>query len=132
MKVRVEHEGFDELIADLGKVGNTIRKEGKQVVSRGALNIKKDWQKRWRGHPHIPDLPRAINYDVGVNEARITAEVGPEQNKTSQANMAHIIDEFGRVNVPPLPASIPALAAEAPKFVRAVEDLAVKAVERWG
>lgn len=132
MKVSVDHYGFDELIADLGKIGDTIRKEGKQVVSRGALNIKRDWQDRWSGHPHIKDMPRAINYDIAANDARITADIGPEHNRSSQANMAHIIDEFGSVNVPPLPASIPSLAAEAPKFVRAVEDLAAKAVERWG
>jgi len=117
------------LEADLRKAGSNVVDEVRKVVAKGSLNIKKDWQQRWTGHPHIKHLPRTISYDTAVNRDAIVGEIGPDKAKGGQAALANII-EYGSVNNAPLPGGAPALAAEGPKFEKALEDLAVRLVER--
>lgn len=109
-------------IADLGKAGDELHDEARQVVSKGALNVKQDWRDRWLGHPHIPELPWAISYDLTHDDdTMITAQIGPDKDKT-QGPLGSVI-EFGTVNNAPIPGGMPALDAEEPGYVRAVEDL---------
>ncbi len=97
----------------------------KQVVSRGCLQIKNDWKERWEGHPHIPQLPRAISYDVVGRGLAVYGEVGPDKNKP-QGPLGNII-EFGTVHNSPIPGGVPALEEEEPKFVKALADLGEEA-----
>jgi hypothetical protein len=98
----------------------------KTVVAKGALNIKNDAAKRISGHPHFKRLPAAINYDLYQSLQGPAAEIGPDHSKP-QGNLG-FIPEYGTATTPPIPYMAPAGEAEEPKFAKAVEDLAVKAL----
>jgi hypothetical protein len=96
------------------------------VVAKGAVNIKADAAKRISGHPHFKRLPAAINYDLYQSLRGPVAEIGPDHSKP-QGNLGHI-PEYGTPTTPPIPYMAPAGEAEEPKFAKALEDLAVKAL----
>jgi hypothetical protein len=96
------------------------------VVAKGAVNIKVDAAKRISGHPHFKRLPAAINYDLYQSLRGPSAEIGPDHAKP-QGNLGHI-PEYGTPTTPPIPYMGPAGEAEEPKFAKALEDLAVKAL----
>lgn len=97
------------------------------IVKRGSFNIKRDWQRRWSGHPRIKGLPHTITYDTEVTRDSVTGDIGPDKNKGGQAPLAHLI-EYGSPGRPPLPGGGPALEAEAPKFEAAIAAKAEKLV----
>lgn len=96
------------------------------VVAKGALNIKQDAAKRISGHPRFRRLPAAINYDVYQSLRGPAAEIGPDHGKP-QGNLGHI-PEFGTPKSRPIPYMAPAGEAEEPRFAKALEDAAVKAL----
>jgi hypothetical protein len=120
-------QGFKELAADLGIASETVVEEGKKVVGRGCLNIKKQAQGIIRSNSprgYLPHLPRAISYDVTAHAADIVGEVGPDADKP-QGGLARII-EYGTVNNAPIPYLSPSLDAEEPRFERYVGELGVQ------
>lgn len=119
----VESQGLPELLGALVKAQRIALPEARKVVAKGALNIKKDWQKRWSGHPHFPALPAAISYDLDEGRDWVGAEVGPDKGKP-QGALGNLI-EFGSVNNAPIPGGLPAGQAEAPRFEQALADLGV-------
>lgn len=123
-------DNLDAHIVELSNIPKNLDREVRQVVSRGALQIKKDWADRWKGHPRIRHMPRSINYDVTSSGEGAEAEIGPDPSKL-QGNMAHLIEfgnaEYGSVRNAPIPGGLPALAAEEPRFVQALADLGEKA-----
>jgi hypothetical protein len=108
------------LVADLGKAEAAAIAEARKVVEKGAVNIKKDWQRRWSGLAHAPALPAAITYDAGYGFGKIEAEIGPDKGRR-QGALGNLI-EFGSVNNAPIPGGVPALQAEAPRFEKALID----------
>lgn len=116
--------GLRELVRDLEAVDGKLPAGVKAVVSRGALNVKNDWKRRWSGIGHAPALPRAISYDTKASATVVEAEIGPDKERR-QGALGNLI-EFGSTNNAPIPGGLPALAAEAPKFEKALEDLAEK------
>lgn len=116
--------GFKELVADLDVASETVVEEGKKVVGKGCLNIKRQAQGIIRGaspRGYLPHYPRAIGYDVTARAADITGEVGPDADKL-QGGLAKVI-EYGTVNNAPIPHMNPSLDAEAPGFERYVGEL---------
>lgn len=101
-------------------------KELRKIVSKGSLNIKTDWRRRWSGHPHIPVLPFAIGYDITETATAVESEIGVDQSKP-QGPLAGIIawGSPAQGNAP-LPGPLEALDAEAPKFESALTALATK------
>jgi hypothetical protein len=71
-------------------------------------------------------LPQAIDYDLFPTLTGPSAEIGPNLKKP-QGNLGHI-PEYGTPTSAPMPYMAPAGEAEEPKFVKALEDLAVKAL----
>lgn len=122
----VEVNGLSELIADLTKAESRSVTGVRAVVERGALNVKKDWRQRWGGIAHAPALPAAVTYDVVYGFGSVSAEIGPDKDKR-QGALGNII-EFGTSKNAPIPGGLPALAAEAPRFERALADLGEKAL----
>lgn len=110
----------DRLLTDLGKVDDVL-KEGRQSVSKGALNIRRNWRRRWGGHPHIPALPSAVTYDLAEFGYRVEAEIGPDKDRP-QGPLGNII-EFGTSKNAPIPGGLPSLDAEAPRFEKAIEKI---------
>jgi hypothetical protein len=125
MGVRVR--GFTELIRDLETLPERADKVFPKVVSKGALNIKTTWRRRWDEikHPptHIPRLVSGIGYDTDFHSPKWSAEIGVASTN-SQAPLAHLI-EFGSIHNAPHPAGKLSLDEEEPRFVQAVADAAV-------
>lgn len=120
--------GMSRVAAELDAAGRIAPDEGRKVVQKGSLNIKNDWRDRWSDLSHLPALPRSINYDTTVNGSQIIGEIGPEHGRR-QAELAPFIEnEYGSTRNSPRPGGAPALAAEKPKFERALEDLALKSL----
>lgn len=119
--VSVDVSQLRGLAEDLRMGYKEAAKDAAAIVGRGALNIKKDWQSRWRGHPMVPAIPYAINYDVKVRPTEIAAEIGVDKGRR-QGPLGNLL-EFGSVNNAPLPGGAPALAAEEPRFVEQAAKL---------
>lgn len=92
-----------------------------KVVEKGALNIKNDARRAASGLAHAPAYPFSIGYDVKVGVGGTEAEIGPDKGMT-QGALGNIL-EFGTVNNAPIPHLAPALDGEAPRFVKALEDV---------
>jgi HK97 gp10 family phage protein len=126
--VGVTVTGLDELLADLDSLPARAQKEFPGVVSRGALQIKLDWKRQWspvHTAPHqLPHLARGIGYDLARRGTHFSAEIGVAKSNP-QSPLAHFA-EFGSINNPPHPGGAPALRREAPKYSKAVADLAEK------
>lgn len=118
--------GLSELEAALRLAETATPERARKIVAKGALNIKKDWARRWGGIAHAPALPRAISYDTTSSAAEASAEIGPDKGRR-QGALGNII-EFGTSKNAPIPGGLPALAAEEPKFVAAMQDLAEEAL----
>lgn len=98
-----------------------------KVVFVGALNIKKDARRRISGHPRFKRLPYAIDFDPVTTTSRAAyTEVGVNHGK-SQGPLGNI-PEYGSPTSAPMPYMAPAAEAELPNFVKAMDDLAVKAL----
>ena len=55
--VNVHVTGLHELAQALDQAAADINEEVRKVTARGALNVKQDWQQRWKGLAHAPALP---------------------------------------------------------------------------
>lgn len=119
--------GLDELVDDLTRAQKVVPLQIRQVVQKGALNIKKDWQSRWTGLSHAPALASAVSYDTKETAVGASAEIGPDKGRR-QGALGNLL-EFGSVNNAPHPGGMPALAAEGPRFEKAMGDLAEKALD---
>lgn len=124
-EVRIDGHDLIGLAGDLNAASDDVRKDVRAVVQRGALNIKRDAQKRVSGLKHAPAYPRSITYDSEETARGSSAEIGPDKSRR-QGALGNLI-EYGSVHNPPRPHLAPALEAEAPRFLKALEDVAVKA-----
>lgn len=117
---------LEEWIADLGHAADVVLDEGEKVVSKGSLNIKNDWRRRWSGiSRHAPRTYLSVTYDLHRAGGTISGEIGPDKDLEGlQAPLGAIL-EFGALkqNTAPHPGGSPALDAEEPRFTSAVEDL---------
>jgi hypothetical protein len=100
----------------------------KPVVSKGALNIKKETQAKWAGARYAPTLSAAVSYDLDEKGGALGAEIGPDKQR-SPAGPLGTIYEYGTPRTAPQPALNPALDHEAPRFEKASEDAAEKLVD---
>jgi hypothetical protein len=113
--------GWKELGEDLHVASETVVEQGKKIVGKGCLNIKRQAQGIVRGaspHGYLPHYPRSISYDVTGRGADIVGEVGPDRAKL-QGGLGRII-EYGTVNNAPIPHLSPSLDAELPRFEQQV------------
>jgi hypothetical protein len=123
--------GFDAhevtALADaITKASRVAVKDVEAVVFRGAIQIKKAAARRISGHPRLKRLPSAIDFDMYQSLKGPAAEIGPNHAKP-QGPLGNIA-EYGTPRTPPMPFMRPAADAEQPRFERAMEDLAVKAL----
>jgi len=117
-----------ELSDDLLEAARTAPAETRQVVTKGALNIKVDAQRRVSRLAHAPAYPRAITYDTRATPAGAWADIGPDKERR-QGALGNLL-EYGSVHNEPIPHMGPAARAEAPRFERAMQDLAAKPLEQ--
>lgn len=107
--------------------GGPAMKEVEKVVFVGALHIKRDAARRISGHRYLRGVAGAIDFDMYTSLRGPAAEIGPTVGKR-QGSLGFVA-EMGTINNPPFPFMAPAGEAEEPKFAKALEDLAVKAIE---
>ena len=128
MRFRVQVRGFDRLRDDIVDGQADADREFRQVVSRGALNVKMDWARRWTGIGHLPHIARAISYDIAGGSGRWSAEIGPDKLRRQGPLGTIIEDAHGLARNRATHAGNRAGRAEEPRFVRAVADAAQDAV----
>lgn len=117
-----------ELAADLEQAPQELMPRTREVVQRGAMNVKKDWQGRWRGLTNLPMLASSITYDVKASRDSVEAEIGADKSRP-QGPLANVA-EFGTRNNAPHPGGGPALVAEASKFEKALGEMLEKLMLR--
>ena len=110
--------GLDKIVLEFELASVEVIPGAEAVVGRGCLNVKRDWQARWKGFKHLGALPYSISYDVTTTPGHISGEVGPDLNK-KQGPLGGIA-EFGSPTSAPHPGGAPALDAEAPRFEAAM------------
>lgn len=119
-------DGLNELVRSFEQVAQSAPREVRQIVSRGAINIKRAWQDDLRrgsgGSPWQPALrsramAATVNYDLTRRGTTYEAEIGPDRNKGGKASLVHFAI-FGGANGGGGRASDPRkfLEAEAPAF----------------
>lgn len=126
MKVGFEAQEVTVLADAISKASEVAVKDVEKVVFVGAINIKKDAQRRISGHKRWRRLPYAIDFDMYQSLKGPAAEIGPNHAKP-QGPLGNIA-EYGSPTSAPIPFMGPSGEAEEPKFERAMEDLAVKAL----
>lgn len=122
--------GLTELVDDFRKAAKRTVPDTRSVVGKGSLNIKQDAQRIIRAASHygyLPHYPRSITYDVKTASAVVTGEIGPVQARL-QGGLGPLL-ENGSVNNAPIPHLSPALDLEEPRFVRSMEELAMKILD---
>jgi hypothetical protein len=124
--VHLDSTGIGQLAEVLRKAPLLAVADAAAVVAKGALNIKRDAQRRVTGLKHAPAYPYSIGFDLKTTLAQTSAEIGPDKQKR-QGALGNLI-EYGSVNNPPRPHILPATEAEIPKFEKALEALAKKAL----
>lgn len=123
--MRVTVTGALELADAWDEAAATADDKLRPVVSKGALNIKKETQAKWAGARYAPTLFRAVSYDLDDKGGAIGAEIGPDKQR-SPAGPLGVFYEYGDQRTAPQPALNPALDAEAPRFEQAAGDAAEK------
>lgn len=125
--------GSKELRDDLQHASDDAVRGAKGVVSKGALNVKRDAKAVISGHAgrhggvYIKAYPRSIGYDTTVAGTLVSSEIGPDKDKP-QGPLGNLL-EYGSVNNAAIPHLNPALDAEEPRFASALEDLGVDLLE---
>ena len=94
------------------------------VVTRGAMNVKRDWRANARATAgqHARRYPDSVTYDVTYTPVGVSAEIGPDKARP-QGALGNLL-EFGSVHNPPHMDGARALAAETPQFLAALAALA--------
>ena len=108
---------------ELGKVSAKVARGIPAVVSKGALNIKKQLAQELAGSTHFKGAAHTVSYDL--LDAGFAAEIGPSSESGSPGNLANLA-YFGGSNGGGGTVADPreALTAEGERFIKALADLA--------
>lgn len=125
----IDCSAFDEFGGDLVKAAQAIAAGIPAVVSKGALNVKSEWNGAFAASPSFKGIAGSVGYDVTVRAASVEAAIGPNKSRRRAAALANIA-HFGGVNGGGGTVADPQtfLDNEAPKFVSALEALIDKAL----
>lgn len=127
-EIRIDSSDVQKLAATIEHSGKVAITHVAPVVAKGALNIKKDAQERVGRGPYTPGYARSIGYDQKTTPTTSEAEIGPDKDK-AQGALGNLLEyEYGTPWSAPTPHLGPALAAEEPKFTKALEDVVLKAL----
>lgn len=127
MEARFESADLEAWMQDLVNVPVRLMPALRPVISKGALNIKKDAAARFEAQRvggYLPHYSRSISYDLADTSSGVEAVIGPESDKP-QGGMGAAI-EYGSAQHAPIPHLNPALDAEDPKAVDAIGSVGVR------
>lgn len=123
MKISIDTSQVRNLVADLGKLDDNVSHEVPKIVTRGAVNIKKDMQEAMKktsdgGFRYVATQIFFDELDDGL-----TAEIGPEKYGRGDGSLANIAyfgtsKGGGTIEDPKF-----ALERETPNFIRELEKI---------
>lgn len=120
--MQVDASDFRAFAGELTQRGASIGRDVRQVVSKGALNVKNQLRAEAQASKHFRGFASGITYEMRGNAHYSEALIGPEKGKPgSLANIAYFGTSRGGGTVPD---PMLALEAEAPGFEQALADLA--------
>lgn len=125
----VDNSDFRRYAASLAAAAESVPREARQVVSKGALNIKTDMQSQVRKSTHFSGrgVAESISYDMREGAGFTEAEIGPVKGTPGDLlNIAYFGTSLGGGTVED-PGE--ALKREEPKFAKALADIMAKAVK---
>ena len=100
---------LEDFARELDHQGAKVVLAQRQVVKKGALNVKKRLQDEAQGVAHAPGFPRSITFDVELQGDELVAEIGPE--KGGSGSLALLYLETPR----PAPASLSRCSPPTPR-----------------
>lgn len=121
--VAVDNSDFRRYAQSLAGAASSMPREARQVVSKGALNIKNDMQDQVRKSTHFSGggVAESISYDMRDGGGFVEAEIGPRKGGPGDLlNIAYFGTPRGGGTVED-PSK--ALEREAPRFDKAIADL---------
>lgn len=126
----IDCSAFDEYGDDLVRAAQRVGKALPAVVSKGALNVKNDWNAAFRESTSFKGIAGSVSYDVITQAGSVEAEIGPNKSRRKAAALANIA-HFGGINGGGGTVADPQtfLDDEAPRFVSALEALIVEALK---
>ena len=113
-----------QLAADLASAPDRVMREVKQVVSKGALNVKQQLVSEAQGSRSFRSLGRSIGYDLNTTADSVEGEIGPDKSRNSSAGLLMAYYGQSRGGGGTLPDPLLALQAEEPGFVAALDNVA--------
>ncbi|MFI9332009.1 hypothetical protein ACIGZJ_31260 [Kitasatospora sp. NPDC052868] len=119
----VDITALEALVADLARSADEADRQARQVVSKGALNIKRDWRANARASSgrHAPHYPGSIGYDLDSAPGSTSAVIGPDKD-AKQGALGNIL-EYGTSQQGGHNDGGRALMSEEARFIAAVEAL---------
>ena len=135
--VRIDTDEAGKLAATFDDAFETLPRGTRAVVQKGSLNIKNDARERIGRGGYIGAYGSTIGYETTERPDLVVGEIGPDKDKQvgggekrTPGNLGVFLEyEYGTPWSAPKPHLGPALDEEAPRFERALEDLAVRALE---
>ena len=128
MKVTIDTTDLATLSADLTKAGAVAKRELRPILSKGALNIKKQLKKEMFASRHFKGAGSAISYDIKTEGTSLIADIGPSSEEGSPGNLANIAYFGTSRGGGTVPDPQGALEAEAPNVEKYLTDLIEKAL----
>lgn len=126
MKIEFDTSEVDALSADLRGIDARLVRHLRPVLVRGAVNIKNQLREEASASTHFKGFSPGISFEessyAGLGGGELAVDIGPEKGAPgSLANIAYFGTSRGGGTVPD-PRG--ALEAEAPKFAKALGDIA--------
>lgn len=117
----------NKLAADLGRIPGRMVAPVTAALTKSADSLKEAMRADAGGIGHAPYFPDSITAEVKTTVGQFTAEVGPDKD-LRQGALGNILYFGTSKNGPVLDINGP-LDGEAPKFEKAIEDVAGKLLE---
>ena len=122
-EISIDAHEVRELAADFTRVPGELSRHAIPVLSKGALNIKNQMRESFEasGNAGFRFVGRTVSYDLHTEGNELSAEIGPTKPEGALANVAIFGTPRGGGTVAD---PREALEAEAPRFEKALADLA--------
>ena len=122
-EISIDAHEVRELAADFTRIPGELSRHAIPVLSKGALDIKNQMRESFEvsGNAGFKYVGRTVSYDLHTEGNELSAEIGPTKPEGALANVAIFGTPRGGGTVAD---PREALEAEAPRFEKALADLA--------